>query len=153
MQWARLAIGIGTSEVEHILATQCLVFRKTKNLLVQVSGVLGNGVAAKDLILHIIGQIGVAGGTGHTIEYRGEAISALSMEERFTVCNMSVEAGSRAGMIATDDKTIEYVEGRPFAPKGKNWERAVKTGRRCIPTLTHALIRLPRSTLPTLCHR
>ena len=120
-----LAIGIGTSEVEHILATQCLILRKTKNLLVQVSGVLATGVAAKDLILHVIGKIGVAGGTGHTIEYRGEAISALSMEGRFTVCNMSVEAGSRAGMIATDDKTIEYVEGRPFAPQGKLWEQAV----------------------------
>ncbi len=120
-----LAMGIGTSEVEHILATQCLVMRKTKRMLIDVDGLLMTGVSAKDLILHIIGHIGTAGGTGSTLEYAGEAIQALSMEGRMTVCNMSVEAGSRAGMIAVDDTTIKYVEGRPFSPTGKNWERAV----------------------------
>jgi 3-isopropylmalate/(R)-2-methylmalate dehydratase large subunit len=120
-----LAMGIGTSEVEHIMATQCLVMRKTKRMLIDVSGRLPTAVSAKDLILHIIGSIGTAGGIGSTIEYAGEAIRTLSMEGRMTVCNMGVEAGSRAGMIAPDDKTISYLEGRPFAPTGSNWEKAV----------------------------
>lgn len=120
-----LAIGIGTSEVEHALATQCLVLRKARNMQVIVNGQTGKGVTAKDVVLAIIGEIGTAGGTGHTIEFSGEAISALSMEGRMTVCNMSIEAGARAGLIAVDDKTISYIEGRPFAPEGEMWKRAV----------------------------
>ncbi len=120
-----LAFGIGTSEVEHVMATQCLVLRKAKNMLIEVNGTLAPGVSAKDLILAIIGRIGTAGATGHTMEYAGTAISALSIEERMTVCNMSIEAGGRAGMVAVDDKTIAYVEGRPGAPKGEQWARAV----------------------------
>jgi 3-isopropylmalate/(R)-2-methylmalate dehydratase large subunit len=121
-----LAFGIGTSEVEHALATQCLVLRKAKNMQVIVDGQTGNGVTAKDIVLAIIGEIGTAGGTGHTIEFAGEAISALSMEGRMTVCNMAIEAGARAGLIAVDNKTIEYIEGRPFAPEGETWDRAVE---------------------------
>ena len=121
-----LAFGIGTSEVEHALATQCLVLRKAKNMQVIVDGQPGNGVTAKDIVLAIIGEIGTAGGTGHTIEFAGEAISGLSMEGRMTVCNMAIEAGARAGLIAVDGKTIEYIEGRPFAPEGEIWERAVE---------------------------
>jgi 3-isopropylmalate/(R)-2-methylmalate dehydratase large subunit len=120
-----LAFGIGTSEVEHALATQCLVLRKTRSMQVRVDGRAGRGVTAKDIVLAIIGRIGTAGGTGYTIEYAGEAIAALSMEGRMTVCNMSVEAGARAGLIAVDDKTVEYVRGRPFAPRGALWDRAV----------------------------
>jgi 3-isopropylmalate/(R)-2-methylmalate dehydratase large subunit len=120
-----LAFGIGTSEVEHALATQCLVLKKSQSMLVRVNGALGAGVTAKDLVLAIIGRIGTAGGTGYTIEYAGAAIAALSMEGRMTVCNMSVEAGARAGLIAVDDKTIEYLRGRPFAPRGTRWDRAV----------------------------
>jgi len=120
-----LAFGIGTSEVEHALATQCLVLRKAKNMQVIVDGQPGNGVTAKDIVLAIIGEIGTAGGTAHTIEFAGEAISALSMEGRMTVCNMAIEAGARSGLIAVDDKTIEYVKGRPFAPEGELWDRAV----------------------------
>jgi 3-isopropylmalate/(R)-2-methylmalate dehydratase large subunit len=120
-----LAFGIGTSEVEHCIATQCLVFRKAKNMLIRVNGDLRPGVSAKDLILAIIGQIGTAGATGHTMEYAGDAITALTMEERMTVCNMSIEAGGRAGMVAVDDKTIDYVRGRPYAPTGELWEQAV----------------------------
>lgn len=120
-----LAFGIGTSEVEHVLATQCLVLKKSKNMLVHVEGQLGLGVTAKDLILVIIGRIGTAGGTGYTLEFAGEAIEALSMEERMTVCNMSIEAGARAGLVAVDDKTLRYVEGRPYAPRGALWEKAV----------------------------
>jgi 3-isopropylmalate/(R)-2-methylmalate dehydratase large subunit len=127
--FACLAHGIGTSEVEHVLATQCLLQAKSKNMRIVVNGRLGKGVSAKDLILGIIGKIGTAGGTGYAIEYSGEAISALSMEGRMTVCNMSVEAGARAGMIAVDDKTIDYIEGRPFAPKGALWDRAVTAWR------------------------
>ncbi len=121
-----LAFGIGTSEVEHVLSTQCLLQSKSKNMLINIDGKLQPGVTAKDLILYIIGQIGTAGGTGYAIEFGGEAIEALSMEGRMTVCNMAIEAGARAGMIAVDDKTIEYVKGKPFAPKGENWEKAVK---------------------------
>jgi 3-isopropylmalate/(R)-2-methylmalate dehydratase large subunit len=124
-----LAFGIGTSEVEHCLATQCLVFRKAKNMLIQVNGALGAGVSAKDLVLAIIGQIGTAGATGHTMEYAGLAISALTMEERMTVCNMSIEAGGRAGIIAVDDVTLDYVKGKPFAPKDELWEQASSAWR------------------------
>ena len=117
-----LAHGIGTSEVEHVLATQTLIQKKAKNMRVRVDGALPDGVTAKDIILAIIGEIGTAGGTGHVIEYAGEAIRALSMEGRMTVCNMSIEGGARAGMIAPDDKTFAYIKGRPRAPKGGAWE-------------------------------
>ena len=120
-----LAFGIGTTEVEHVLATQCLVAKKTKSMLIRVEGETGPGVTAKDIVLAIIGKIGSAGGTGYSIEYAGSAIRALSIEGRMTVCNMSIEAGARAGMVAVDEKTIDYVRGRPFAPKGEQWDRAV----------------------------
>ena len=120
-----LAHGIGTSEVEHVLATQTLIQSKARNMLVQIDGVLPPGVTAKDIILAIIGEIGTAGGTGHVIEYAGEAIRALSMEGRMTVCNMSIEGGARAGMVAPDDKTFAYLKDRPKSPKGDLWERAV----------------------------
>ncbi len=120
-----LAFGIGTTEVGHVLATQCLLQRKAKTLAIHVDGALPEGVGAKDLILHIIGQIGVDGGTGHVIEYRGETIEALTMEERMTVCNMSIEAGARAGMIAPDEVTFAWLKGRPQAPKGEAWDAAV----------------------------
>jgi 3-isopropylmalate/(R)-2-methylmalate dehydratase large subunit len=120
-----LAHGIGTSEVEHVLATQCLVTRKMKNMRVSVEGRLGAGVTAKDVILAIIGRIGTAGGTGHALEFAGSAIRSLSMEGRMTVCNMSIEAGARAGLIGVDDTTIEYVKGRRFAPTGASWDKAV----------------------------
>ncbi len=121
-----LAHGIGTSEVEHVLATQTLIQAKAKNMLVQVDGKLGEGVTAKDIILAIIGEIGTAGGTGHVIEYAGEAIRDLSMEGRMTVCNMSIEGGARAGLVAPDEKTFAYLKGRPKAPKGADWDRAVE---------------------------
>lgn len=124
-----LAFGIGTTEVGHVLATQCLLQRKPRTLALNLGGNLPNGVSSKDLILAIIGQIGVDGGTGHVIEYRGSAISAMDMDSRMTVCNMSIEAGARAGMIAPDDKTFEYLAGRPRAPKGADWERAVARWR------------------------
>ncbi len=124
-----LAFGIGTTEVGHVLATQCLLQRKPKTLAIEVSGALGSGVGAKDMILAIIGQIGVDGGTGHVIEYRGQAIEALGMDARMTVCNMSIEAGARAGMIAPDDTTFEYLRGRPRAPQGADWDRAVERWR------------------------
>jgi 3-isopropylmalate/(R)-2-methylmalate dehydratase large subunit len=120
-----LAHGIGTSEVEHVLATQTLIQSKAKNMRVTVDGALGAGVASKDIILAIIGEIGTAGGTGHVIEYAGEAIRALSMEGRMTVCNMSIEGGARAGMIAPDEKTYAYLKGRPKSPKGALWDQAV----------------------------
>ena len=120
-----LAFGIGTTEVGHVLATQCLLQRKPKSFAINVSGKLQPGVTAKDLVLHIIGTIGVNGGTGHVLEYRGPTIENLSMEERMTVCNMSIEAGARAGLIAPDATTFAYLEGRPRAPKGAAWERAV----------------------------
>ncbi len=119
-----LAHGIGTSEVEHVLATQCLVQKKAKNMLIRVNGALAPGVTAKDVVLAIIGHIGTAGGTGYTIEFGGEAIQSLSIEGRMTVCNMAIEAGARAGMVAVDNKTIEYVKGRPFAPTGELWSKA-----------------------------
>jgi len=120
-----LAHGIGTSEVEHVLATQTLIQKKAKNMLVQVDGQLPPGVTAKDIILAIIGEIGTAGGTGHVIEYAGEAIRSLSMEGRMTICNMSIEGGARAGLIAPDETTFAYVKGRPRAPKGKAWDMAL----------------------------
>ncbi len=120
-----LAFGIGTSEVGHVLATQCLLQRKAKTLAIEVEGELGVGVTAKDLILHVIGAIGVDGGTGHVIEYRGSAIRALSMEERMTVCNMSIEAGARAGLVAPDEVTFEYLAHTPRAPQGDDFARAV----------------------------
>ncbi len=124
-----LAFGIGTSEVEHVLATQCLVMSKPRTFEAHFSGRLPTGVTAKDLILAFIGRIGTAGATGHVIEYTGEAIRALSMEERMTVCNMSIEAGARAGMIAPDDTTFAYLAGRPRAPSGAAWGRAVESWR------------------------
>jgi 3-isopropylmalate/(R)-2-methylmalate dehydratase large subunit len=124
-----LAFGIGTTEVAHVLATQCLLQRRPKTLAVDVSGRLGAGVTPKDLILAIVGRLGVRGGAGHVIEYRGAAIEALSMEGRMTVCNMSIEAGARAGMIAPDETTFEYLEGRPMAPAGGDWDRALERWR------------------------
>jgi 3-isopropylmalate/(R)-2-methylmalate dehydratase large subunit len=124
-----LAFGIGTSEVEHVLATQCLVQKKSQSMLISVDGTAPAGVTAKDIILAIIGHIGTAGGTGYAIEFGGEAIRALSMEGRMTLCNMAIEAGARAGMVAVDDKTIDYVRGRPYAPKNELWEQAVASWR------------------------
>ena len=121
-----LAFGIGTSEVAHVLATQCLLQQKPRTLAIEVDGQLKRGVTAKDVILAIIARIGIGGGTGHVMEYKGSAIRALSMEERMTVCNMSIEAGAKAGMVAPDDTTFQYVVGRPFAPHGEAWERAVE---------------------------
>ena len=120
-----IAFGIGTSEVEHVLATQCLIQKKAKNMLVRVNGQCKQGVTAKDIVLAIIRKLGTAGGTGYTIEFAGEAIRALSMEGRMTVCNMTIEAGARIGLIAVDDTTVSYLKDRPFAPKGLNWEKAV----------------------------
>lgn len=120
-----LAHGIGTSEVEHVMATQTLVQAKSKTMLVSVNGKVNPGITAKDIVLAIIGETGTAGGTGYAIEFGGEAIQALSMEGRMTVCNMAIEAGARAGMVAVDQKTIEYIKGRPYAPKGELWEQAV----------------------------
>jgi 3-isopropylmalate/(R)-2-methylmalate dehydratase large subunit len=128
-----LAFGIGTTEVGHVLATQCLLQRKPRTLAINVSGKLSAGVTAKDLILAIIGRIGVAGGTGHVIEYRGETVAALDMDQRMTVCNMSIEAGARAGMIAPDETTYAYLAGRPRAPQGEAWEKALEQWRR-LPT-------------------
>jgi len=121
-----LAHGIGTSEVEHVFATQCLVAKKMKNMLVRVEGQLPFGVTAKDIVLAVIGKIGTAGGNGHAIEFAGSAIRDLSIEGRMTICNMSIEAGARVGMVAADEKTVEYVKGRPFAPQGADWDAAVE---------------------------
>lgn len=123
--FATLAFGIGTSEVEHVLATQCLLQRKSKNMRVRLQGALSPGVTAKDVALAIIGEMGTAGGTGYAIEFAGEAIEAMTMESRMTLCNMAIEAGARAGMIAVDQTTIDYLKGREYAPKGEMWERAV----------------------------
>ncbi len=120
-----LAFGIGTSEVEHVLATQTLLMKKAKNMCIRVSGKLPFGCTAKDIVLAVIGRIGTAGGTGYAIEFAGSAIGSLSLEGRMTVCNMAIEAGARAGMVAVDDKTIDYVRGRPFAPSGALWDQAV----------------------------
>ena len=127
--FAALAHGIGTSEVEHVLATQCLPQRKSRNMRVVVDGELGKGVGAKDLVLAIIRQVGTAGATGHAVEYAGSAVRALSMEGRMTLCNMSIEAGARAGLVAVDDATIDYLRGRPFAPVGEVWEQAERDWR------------------------
>ncbi len=126
---ATLAFGIGTSEVEHVLATQCLTQKKSANMRIVVDGKLTPGVTAKDIILAIIGHIGTAGGTGYAIEYAGSAIQELSVEGRMTVCNMTIEAGARAGIVACDDKTLDYVSGRPYAPRGEIWTRACQTWR------------------------
>lgn len=119
-----LAHGIGTSEVEHVMATQCLIQKKMKNMLISVDGKVGAGVTAKDIVLAIIGEIGTAGGTGYAIEFGGEAIRDLSMEGRMTLCNMAIEGGARAGMVAVDDITLEYVKGRPYSPQGETWDKA-----------------------------
>ena len=124
-----LAFGVGTSDVEHVLATQCLVLRPMLRMLVQVDGALGKGISAKDLVLHIIGRLGTAGGTGYAIEFAGSTIRALSMEGRMTLCNMAIEAGARVGLVAVDDKTIDYLRGRPFAPQGAMWDAAVADWR------------------------
>ncbi len=124
-----LAFGIGTSEVEHVMATQCLIQKKSRAMLVRVDGRTRPGVTAKDIVLAIIGRIGTAGGTGYAIEFGGDAIRALSMEGRMTVCNMAIEAGARAGMIAVDDTTLAYIKDRPFAPQGEEWDRAVTAWR------------------------
>jgi 3-isopropylmalate/(R)-2-methylmalate dehydratase large subunit len=128
-----LAFGIGTSEVEHVLATQCLLQKKPKTYEVKVDGTLANGVSAKDIILALIAKIGVGGGTGHVLEYTGEAIRGLTMEQRMTICNMSIEGGARAGMVAPDDTTFEYLHGRESAPKGEEWDKAVSHWR-ALPT-------------------
>ncbi|MEW8498392.1 MAG: 3-isopropylmalate dehydratase large subunit [Candidatus Thiodiazotropha taylori] len=120
-----LAFGIGTSEVEHVLATQCLIQKKSKSMQVRVDGPVAAGVTAKDIVLAIIGKIGTAGGTGYAIEFAGDAIEALSVEGRLTLCNMAIEAGARAGFVAVDQKTIDYVKGRPYAPQGDDWDKAV----------------------------
>jgi 3-isopropylmalate/(R)-2-methylmalate dehydratase large subunit len=124
-----LAHGIGTSEVEHVLATQCLIAKKMKNMLIRVDGELQPGVTAKDVVLAIIGKIGTAGGTGYAVEFGGDVIRSLSIEGRMTICNMAIEAGARAGMVAVDDITLDYVKGRPFAPQGDDWEKAVTAWR------------------------
>ena len=123
--FACLAHGIGTSEVEHVMATQCLLQKKSKSMLVRFEGRLGKGVTAKDMVLALIGKIGTAGGTGYAIEFGGSAIRTLSMENRMTICNMAIEAGARVGFVAVDETTIAYLKGRPFAPKGEVWDRAV----------------------------
>lgn len=128
-----LAFGIGTSEVEHVLATQCLLQKKPKTYEVRVDGTLAKGVSAKDIILALIARIGIGGGTGHVFEYTGSAIRALTMEQRMTVCNMSIEGGARAGMVAPDDTTFEYLHGREFAPKGEEWDKAISKWR-ALPT-------------------
>ena len=122
--FAALALGIGTSEVEHVLATQCLIMKRAKRLAIRVEGRLGIGVTAKDLVLAVIGKIGTAGGTGYAIEFMGSAVRALSMEGRMTMCNMAIEAGARTGLVAVDDTTIDYLRGRPFAPSGAQWDLA-----------------------------
>ena len=129
---ACLAHGIGTSEVEHVLATQCLIQKKMKTMLVRIDGKLRPGVSAKDVVLAVIGKIGTAGGTGFAIEFAGEVIRDMSMEGRMTICNMAIEAGARAGMVAVDDTTINYIQGRPFAPKGDEWIQAVSAWRQLV---------------------
>jgi 3-isopropylmalate/(R)-2-methylmalate dehydratase large subunit len=123
--FACLAMGIGTSEVEHVLATQCLLMKKAKRMLVKIEGTLGPGVTPKDVVLAVIGKIGTAGGTGFAIEFGGAVMRSMSMEGRMTVCNMAIEAGARAGMVAVDQKTIDYVRDKPMAPKAADWDRAV----------------------------
>jgi len=127
---AALAHGVGTSEVEHVLATQCLIQKKMKNMRVNVEGTLQRGVTPKDVVLALIGQIGTAGGNGHAMQFTGQVLRDMSIEGRMTVCNMAIEAGARVGLTGVDDKTIDYVKGKPFAPKGKNWDLAVKSWRK-----------------------
>jgi len=127
-----LAHGVGTSEVEHVLATQCLITKKMKNMLVRVDGELGLGVTPKDVVLHVIGVIGTAGGTGFAIEFGGDVFRNMSMEGRMTVCNMAIEAGARVGLVAVDQITVDYVEGRPFAPKGEQWDAAVASWKNLV---------------------
>ena len=127
-----LAFGIGTSEVEHVLATQCVSQTKPRSMRISVSGKLPEGTTSKDLILEIIRRLGTDGGTGHVIEYAGEAVRSLTMEERMTMCNMSIECGARAGMIAPDDTTVAYMDGRPYAPKGSAWDKAVSEWRHLV---------------------
>ncbi|MDH5711542.1 MAG: 3-isopropylmalate dehydratase large subunit [Gammaproteobacteria bacterium] len=127
-----LAFGIGTSEVEHVLATQCLLQKKMKNMRVNIEGVLGAGVTAKDIVLAVIGKIGTAGGTGYAMEFAGSAIRKLSMEGRMTICNMAIEAGARVGLVAVDDTTIEFVKGRPYAPEGHLWDQAVSAWKQLV---------------------
>tara|TARA_R110002020_G_scaffold59673_16_gene162576 strand:- start:4919 stop:6328 length:1410 start_codon:yes stop_codon:yes gene_type:complete len=148
-----LAHGIGTSEVEHVLATQTLIQKKAKNMLVEVNGELPESVTAKDIILAIIGEIGTAGGTGHVIEFAGEAIRALSMEGRMTVCNMTIEGGARAGLIAPDEKTFEYIKDRPRSPKGKAWDMAVDYWKSLVSdegAHYDKIVRLDAATLPPI---
>jgi len=123
--FAALAFGIGTSEVEHVMATQCLIQKKSKNMRITIDGPVAEGITAKDIVLRIIGEIGTAGGTGYTVEFAGEGITNLSMEGRMTLCNMTIEGGARAGLVACDQTTIDYVKGRPFAPKGQDWDKAL----------------------------
>jgi 3-isopropylmalate/(R)-2-methylmalate dehydratase large subunit len=141
-----LAFGIGTSEVEHVLATQCLPQRRPKTLRVEFVGTPPVGVTAKDLILGAIGQLGVSGGAGYVFEYTGEAIRGFSMESRMTICNMSIEAGARAGMIAPDETTFAYLEGRPSAPKGAEWSGSSTAGEASSPTRERATTGCSRST-------
>ncbi len=145
-----LAFGIGTSEVEHVLATQCLLQRKSRSMLVSVDGELGPGVTAKDIVLAIIGRIGTAGGTGYVIEFGGEAIRALSIEGRMTVCNMAIEAGARAGIIGVDEKTIEYMRGRPLAPAGELFERAAAHWRTLVSDPDAVFDRVVRLSAPEI---
>ena len=151
--FAALAHGIGTSEVEHVLATQCLTAKKAKNLKVQVNGHLAPGVTAKDLVLAIIGRMGTAGGTGYTLEFAGEGIEALTMEGRMTVCNMAIEAGARAGLVGVDDTTIDYLKGRPLSPQGDEWEQAVAYWRTLRSDQGATLMRWSRSMRRRLHHK
>jgi 3-isopropylmalate/(R)-2-methylmalate dehydratase large subunit len=137
-----LAFGIGTSEVEHVLATQCLLQYKPRTFEVRIEGKRNPGVTAKDIILSLINRIGVNGGTGYVIEYRGSVIRDLSMEERMTICNMSIEAGARAGMIAPDETTFSYLAGKPYTPKGEQWEKACKTGE-TFPAIMELFLTVP----------
>lgn len=148
-----LAHGIGTSEVEHVLATQCLVAKKMKNMLVRVEGQLPAGVTAKDIVLAVIGKIGTAGGNGHAMEFAGSAIRDLSMEGRMTICNMSIEAGARVGLVAVDDTTVNYVEGRPYAPKGDQWTQAIETWKGLVSTPTQCSTPWSNSTPRRSSHR
>lgn len=148
-----LAHGIGTSEVEHVLATQCLIAKKMKNMLVRVEGELGEGVTAKDVVLHIIGVIGTAGGTGHAIEFGGSAIRSISMEGRMTICNMAIEAGARVGLVAVDDTTIEYFRGRPYAPRENSGRPRWRPGKPWYPMRTPTLIPWWRSGRKRSSHR
>ena len=136
-----IAFGIGTSQVEQVLATQCILQYRPKTMKIQIDGMLGKGVLSKDIILYIISQISTSGGTGHFVEYTGSAIQSLSMEARMTICNMSIEMGARGGLIAPDDTTYEYIAGRTYAPKGKDWENALKKWRSLLLAKVQNMIR------------